>query len=114
MRKLILATCLMLSSNAWSLDTAKLIEHCERNDGLGDGYCIGYYSGVLQATANTIATFKTGGLGVFDFYCAPENFTMGIGVKVWKRYVEENPEMLTEDPFYTITFSLQDAYPCDN
>ena len=114
MRLIISLIAVLLSGNAWSLDTAELIEHCERNDGQGNGYCIGYYSGVVNATTHTISTFKVGEVEVFDFYCVPENFTMGIGKKIWQRYVEENPETLTDIPFYTITLSLQDAYPCDN
>ena len=47
-------------------------------------------------------------------FCVPENFTNGIGIKIWQRYLEENPEMLTDDAFSTIVLSLKEAYPCDN
>lgn len=114
MRLVISLLALLLSGNAWSTDTANVIEHCERDEGRGDLYCVGYYSATVNATVRTTEVFKEA--GSFDLFCPPDNFTMGIGIRIWQRYVEENPEMLTEQPYYSIILSLQDAYPipCDS
>lgn len=47
-------------------------------------------------------------------YCTSEGFNHGIAEKVWRKYLEDNPEHLQLPAAATIHFSLMTAYPCDD
>ena len=110
MRPIISLIAVLLSGNAWAVsDTAKVVKTCEPGVGENQSFCVAYYSATVTATSAMWLLYDKPKL-----FCAPKNFTNEIGIKIWQRYLEENPEMLTDAAFETIVLSLQEAYPCDN
>ena len=107
MRSLILLTSLMLCANAWSqaLSTNELMAICEEPE--LELSCSSYHSAAVST-----AWLMAGIDEAPPYYCIPDNFNTGIGIEIWRRYVEENPEKLTDPAVGSILLSLIQAYPC--
>ena len=107
-KSIIAIAALVACSGAWSapFDSNWLYEKCEELDGEPSVVCISHYA----ATVNT-ATIMTAYFEEDPLYCTPENFNLGIGIKIWRRHLDENPAQLTQPANLTIILSLQEAYP---
>ena len=105
MRSLILLISLMLCANAWSqaVSTNELMPICEEPE----RSCMSYYSAAVS-----MASLIDGIDEAQPYFCIPDNFNTRIGIKIWRRYVEENPEQLTDPAVGSILLSLMQAYPC--
>lgn len=109
---------MMLSGNVYALDAIALLEQCENGDlnaergyeqSAGQGACLGFYAGVVHATTDLKFVWEAPAL-----YCAPDNFSPPIGLKIWRKYIEDHPEKLTSKATSTIWLSLSEAYPCQD
>ena len=91
MRLVISLVAFLLSSSAWSnIDSNDVVSECDDTQSAGEAFCVGYYSATITATTGT-----AGMLSEDKLLCLPDNFSTGIGIKIWQRYLEENPEKLT-------------------
>jgi len=114
MFKLIIAiAALVVCSWAWAeiFDSNWLYEECDGYDGKPSATCAAYYASTVDTTQILTSYFEGD-----SFFCMPENFTHGIGIKIWKRYMDDNPAQLTKKAIVTVNLSLQEAYPppCDD
>jgi hypothetical protein len=112
----------MLSSNslaeALRSDGNKLLRECE--DALkavgtttttarefGQGlYCIGFVHGLVDM--NTVYDAD----GAATFFCPPQEFTVGQGVRVVVKFLQDHPERLHKDEAILAVSALQQAFPC--
>lgn len=71
-------------------------------------YCLGLVQGVMN-THVLVAR----GLGEKAMLCTPEGVTTGQGVKIVKKYLDENPSKLHQDSTVLVTLALMNAFPCE-
>ena len=74
---------------------------------LNNGFCLGYFQGVL-ITNYMFNALKRGDA----FFCAPIEVTPGQARKVFLKYINEHPEKLHEEPTSTVQESLIAVFPC--
>ena len=119
MRKLICALCLTLSCSAQAVAQddaalhAALVETCQSDLKQLRDLCAVYFRGVLDFIQFTQDASDG---EVPAFFCRPATLTPEIAVKIWNRYVEENPEHLTDPIIVSLLRAMLDAYPppCEN
>lgn len=66
-------------------------------------YCYGYMNGV-----STLFSLSVNGRGI----CVPEHATFGEQKLVWMRYLDENPDKLSDVAAFTFAEAMRANYPC--
>ena len=65
------------------------------------------------AGAGAIWSAKAEIEGSEKLYCASRNVTPDIHLRVWQKFVEENPETLAKTAIETYLAAMRDAFPCE-
>lgn len=77
-------------------------------DGLSSVFCIGYVSGFLEA--NALLTTENAAVKAI---CTPENgITNDQAIRIFVKYLRENPEYLHQSGRMSLYVSLAKAFPC--
>ena len=90
----------------------KLWQACKNQSDAQDlAFCVGYMTGLQNAEAawgvfNDVSGYKKP-------YCVEFQTDPDVLLLVWLKYVEENPEQLSESALATYLNAMMDAFPCD-
>lgn len=103
----------ILSTNvtAAPLPASQLDDWCTTGDSDAmKAVCGVWFSGAIDAGLVYGTLLEDTGMAL---YCAPEDLTPNIAMRVWQRHVEENPETLVQPAVFGFFSAMSDAFPCD-
>jgi len=108
MKKVIMFLLLVLYSGVTVpdyLDGNKLLSQCESKINAAKGTCLGYITGVADAShGRTLAD---------AYYCKPKKVSVGQLNKIVTKYLNNNPEKLHLAAFPLVQLALLEAFPCE-
>lgn len=93
------------------LESNELLYWCEDTGSADQAMCAGYFAGLQNSGA--IWSAKAEIEGSEKLYCASSNVTPDIHLRVWQKFVDENPEMLAKTAIETYLAAMRDAFPCE-
>ena len=93
------------------MESNKLQYMCEDIGSTDWAMCAGYFAGMQNIGAVWSGYAEIGGSK--GPYCVSANVTPDIHLRVWQKYVEENPEELAKPAVVTYIGAMQDAFPCE-
>ncbi|GLS44360.1 Rap1a/Tai family immunity protein [Methylobacterium brachythecii] len=84
-----------------TVKTPFLAQECQRAQGTGADFCVGY----ILAAFDALAITKT--------ICPGENSSTEQAVAVARKFIADNPKLWNRHPIFVVRLAFEDAFPCD-
>ena len=113
MRSLIaISTALLVTLPVQSqVGSNELLYWCEDTGSADQSMCVGYFAGLQNSGA--IWSAKAEIEDSEKLHCASSDVTPDIHLRVWQKFVKENPEMLAKAAIESYLAAMRDAFPCE-
>jgi hypothetical protein len=113
MRALLLAITLLASLPTQAQFTGlRLEEWCSESEADLYAACLTYFAGHADASAVWKHVAVKQGTPVSMFPCT-DGIQPEVLIRVWLKYIEENPEKLDSPPEWSIVFALMESFQCE-
>ena len=114
MRTILLAIVLLAAMPTQAQLTGLMLEEqCKSEEGTsGFLACMAYFAGYSEASAIWREATVAAEYEVPPFMPCPETVNRQVMIRVWLKFIEENPEKLEETPRWSILQAMIESFPC--